>query len=165
MSTSDLYRVYRTRATHFAELRNGWGSAPVLWRHLVVRFLGREQHDYLRSGGNDSELWDLARDPRVPVSLRLAHAFCCDQAVCPVDRLKELAEACERVYEVTANSQGVNHWQSIAALLREHKPRARQIGVGLSCTSVCDPWSGWKPQNTQAVWDIFPYVERERAAA
>lgn len=164
MSSSDLYRVYRTKATHFAELRNGWGSAPVVWRHLVVRFLWRAPHDYLRS--DNDELWRLTKDPRVPLPLRLVHAFCCDQAVCPIDRLTDLADACDCVYQITLDRQTVNHWAAIAKLLREHKPLARQVGVGLSCTSVCDPWSGWKPENTQRAWDIFAYVESktERAA-
>src|ERR1700733_15232319 len=97
MSSSDLYRIYRTKATHYAEMRNGWGSAPAVWSYLAVKFLGREQHDYLRGDGNDSELWGLGRDSRVPRELRLAHAFCFDQAMCPIERLGELAEACEEV--------------------------------------------------------------------
>lgn len=162
MSTSDLYRVYRTKATHFAEFHNGWGSAPVVWSYLGVKFLGRERHDYMRS--NDTELWELARDPRVPVSLRLVHAFCCDQTICPNERLGDLADACEYVAEATFAPGRANHWQSIGQSLREHKPRARQLGVGLCCTSVCDPWSGWKPELTQEPWDIFEYVERRRKA-
>ena len=67
MSTSDLYLVYKTTATHFAEFRNGWGSAPILWGYLSETYLGRPW-----SMLDDSELWDLVDDTRVAPSLRLA---------------------------------------------------------------------------------------------
>lgn len=163
MSSSDLYRVYRTKTAHYAEMRNGWGTAPVVWSYLVVRFLGRARHDYLRE--NDQELWSLCRAERVPRELRLVHAFCCDQAICPLDRLADLATACEEVYRLTSAGPGVNHWATIANFLRGHCRKPKQLGLGLSCTSVSDPWIGWKPQRTQAPWDIFEYVDRKRDAA
>ena len=162
MSTSDLYRVYRTRATHVAEMQNGWGTGPVVWRHLVIRFLGRDPHDYLRD--NDQELYRLAFDPRVPRPLRLAQAFCADLAFCPFARLEEFADACRAVYDMTSNGRQVNHWATIASLLRGLRKQPRQLGVALSCTSICDPWLHWRPQRTGKPWDIFAYIEQRAAA-
>ena len=154
MSTSDLYRVYRTKASHIAEYRNGWGSAPLLWGYLNEKYLGGTRYGW--SGINNSPLWALSKDMRVPRSLRITHAFTFDQSVCPVDRVSELADALEEAGKICAHEQHVNHWASIAHDLRQTKLKARQIGFALSCTSVCDPWMSWRgdPQ----CWDTFAAI-------
>lgn len=156
MSSSDLYRLYRTKAVHYAEMRNGWGTAPVVWRHLSNRFLGKEMSPLM----DDPELWKLARDTRVPLPFRLVHAFCCDQAMCPIDRLTELADACLIVWQATDNGKMVNHWATVANFLRGHQRKPKQVGVALSCTSVSDPWISWKQGLSQEPWDIFEYCSQ-----
>lgn len=166
MSSSTLYRVYRTKATQYAEMRNGWGTAPVIWSYLCVKYLHRQPHEYLLP--NDTALWDLARSEVVPRELRLVHAFCCDQAMCPMDRLAELAEACEYAWRLTStDSARVNHWATVANFLRGIARKPKQIGVALNCTSVCDIWSSYgtpRAESQRAAWDIFPYVDQRRAA-
>jgi hypothetical protein len=152
MSTSHLYRIYRTKATQFAEYHNSHGSAPVVWGHLRERFLGQERFGFYQ---DDKPLWALARDPRVPLPLRLCHAFTFDLAFCPVEHIAGLADACERVAEITADARYVNHWAAIAADLKTHKAKVRQIGVGLGCTSVCDPWEQWRDEKS---FDMWAYV-------
>ena|ERR1700691_2864514 len=49
MSSSTLYRVYRTRARQYAEMRNGWGTAPVIWSYLCVHYLNRQPHGALEA--------------------------------------------------------------------------------------------------------------------
>lgn len=152
MSTSDLYRVYRTKATHIAEYRNGHGTAPLVWGYLNVFYLGGSRYGW-GIGRDLDPLWALSKDPRVPRSVRIAHAFTFDQAVCPMERITELADALDEAGKVCAYEQHVNHWSAIAADLRAHKAKARQIGIALSCTSVSDSWIDWKgdPQG----WSLF----------
>lgn len=152
MSSSSLYRVYRTKARYLAEYRNSHGTAPVIWGHLTERFLNKpfSMFDDLTS------LWGLARDTRVPRTLRIVHAFCCDDAFCPVDRISELADACEVTYVATLKAGYVNHWQSIADDLRTHKAKSRQIGISLGCTSVCDEWEYYKGSSG---FDMMSYID------
>lgn len=152
MSTSDLYRVYRTTASRVAEFRNGWGTAPLLWDHLSANFAGGRKWIF-----EAEYLWPLANDERVPNALRLAHAFTFDGAVCPINRTSEFADACDEVATTCAKDGYVNHWAAVAAELRKAKARARQIGWALSCTSVNDVWCTWK--GDPKPWDIFSVLE------
>lgn len=159
MSTSDLYRVYRTKATHYAEYRNGWGSAPPLWNYLCNTFLGSTNGWLCFDKEQSQRLWDLAIDERMPRLLRIAHAFCFDRGYCPTlqRRVKELAEACDEVARVTSKPEHVNHWAKIAADLRDARAKPKQVGWGISCTSVEDPWRDWKGRCEP--WDIFGLVD------
>lgn len=156
MSTSDLYRVYRTKTTHLAEFRNGWGTAPLLWEYLSERFIGAE-YRWCFDAGKDRRLWDLATDERVPRSLRLAHAFTFDRGICPLTRVGELADACDEVGATCAKEQHVNHWAAVAKVLREARAKPRQLGWALSCTSVNDVWMEWKGEPKP--WDIFSVLQ------
>lgn len=153
MSTSDIYRVYRTTARHVAEFRNGWGSAPILWGFLNQKYLGKDRYSMF---GDQKDLWALVRDDRVPRCLRIAHAFTFDRSVCPPDRIAELADACDETAKIVAYEQHVNHWADFATTLRAMKCKARQIGVGLSCTSVSDPWIDFK--GSDGLWNTFAAV-------
>jgi hypothetical protein len=159
MSTSDLYRLYRTKATHFAEFRNGWGSAPILWGHLCVTYLGREFHGWGGLTGNDQKpLWDLVHNKKVPECVRIAHAFTMDYSYCPVARIKDAADMFSHVGQIVVHENYVNHWPAFAESLRVHKAKSRQLGVALSCTSVSDPWCQWTPEKKP--WDIFEVLQR-----
>lgn len=143
MSTSDLYRVYRTKAVHMTEFRNGWGTAPLLWDYLAKQFIGPDFQWVCQREG-DRRLWDLYRDGRVPRSLRLVHAFTMDHIICPPDQVAEFADACDEVGRVCARDSHVNHWAAIATTMRQAKAKPRQLGYGLACTSVSDIWCGWR---------------------
>lgn len=158
MSTSDLYSVYKTKAKHIAEFGNGHGTAPAIWGYLCKKHLNMESYAWLTAG---SKLWDLSKDPRVSTHMRLVHAFTFNRALCPLDRLNELAEACEKVYTITYEDcpTHVNHWQSVANELRKIKPNKRSLGIGLSCTSIADHWLGWKGEEINKLWNIFEVLK------
>ncbi len=151
MSTSALHRVYRTTATEFKEFRNGHGSGPPVWGHILRVYLGRDEFSWFAS--DNEPLWGLVYDDKVPDYLRLCLAFTCDRAICPIDRLVEFAGHCRSTAIATHNPERVNHWDAIADAIENHKSKVRQLGVGLGCTSVCDPW--YEYDKTQEAWDIF----------
>lgn len=157
MSTSDLYRVYGTKATHIAEFRNGWGSAPVVWGYLCEKYLGGTRTSW---GINTplEKLWALSADERVPRCLRLTLGFTYDWAVCPPKKAGELADALEEAGKLCDRPGYVNHWQAIANELRNHKARARQVGIGISCTSVNDIWIDWKGKKKP--WNVFAVLKQ-----
>lgn len=160
MSTSDLYSVYKTKTKHLAEFPNGHGTAPVIWGYLCEKYLGQEKIAWLH-GHDNKKLWDLVWDNNVPKDFRIVHAFTFDHAVCPNDKIKDLAESCLSVYQKTIDPTQVNHWENIGNFLKSFKPISRSKGVGLSCTSVCDNWIGWgryvkiKGDNSWNIFSIF----------
>lgn len=154
MSTSDLYRINKTGARHVAEFRNGHGTAPLIWGYLNQQFLGREPNAWLF--GNNDALWKLSSDDRVPRDVRITHAWCMDGAICPPDRLEELRAACAATGKICGREQHVNHWQAISEAIAAYKPRRGERGLGISCTSVSDPWidfprSGYRGEP----WSLF----------
>lgn len=158
MSYSTIYRIFRTTATSYADFRNGWGTAPLLWDYLAKTFIGSRFtfFDYSR----DNLLWDLAKDSRVARDLRLAHAWTFDRALCPLGRAIEMANACDVVAVQCAKEDHVNHWAALAVALREAKAKPRQIGWGLNGTSVSDVWQEWAGRNDrQEPWSIFDLVD------
>ena len=155
MSTSALHRVYRTTATEFTDFRNGHGSGPPVWGHLLKVYLDRDEFSWCTL--ENEPLWELVNDNRVPDYLRLCLAFTCDRAICPTDKFQNFAEACRKTAIATHSPNRVNHWNAIADAVEGHTMRAKQIGVGLGCTSVYDAWYDYDA--TQEAWDIFSVLE------
>lgn len=156
MSTTNLYRLYKSTAREEAEWHNSWLSAPPLWDYLCRTFLLREPNWFL--GGDQSALWNLVSDARVPEPIRLAHAFTMDGAMCPKDRIASLATALNNAGGIISDKSGTpTHWPLIGrALTKLHQASdKRMVGVALSCTSVSDGWIDWSPKKREP-WDIFP---------
>ncbi len=157
MSTSDLYFVNKKSTRHIAEFRDGHGTAPVLWSVLCVEYLGWDEYDWsFGHEGKMRSLWELAFDPRVPFHLRLCHAFTFDRAVCPKDKLLELASACVETSDKIPPGK-INHWKAIADMLLKLRTPGQSIGVALSPTSVSDCWLDWKGQTK--IWLITDEVK------
>lgn len=157
MSSTVLYKVYKTKATADAEWHNSWLSAPLLWDYLCKRYISQDANWLF---GND-KLWALASDPRVPVDLRLAHAFTFDGAVCPPSKLRRLSTALTNAGAVvSAETDKPSHWPSIARRLSilAATPNKRLAGVALTSTTVSDNWIEWAPSQREP-WDIFGIVE------
>ena len=166
MSTSNLYSVYKTRTKELASFGNGWGTAPVLWDYLEKAYLNKRSGSWLCGDDKDkTELWNLATDSKVPVYLRLVHAFTFINVVCPYEKANEMAEHCRKAFNTIREDESrdmltdkdrslrVNHWERIANVLEIMKPNKRALGIGLSCTSVSDPWIGWKGGKVRSVFD------------
>jgi len=123
--------------------------------------LGKKHGDWLWAG---NELWSLADSIyslKVPRELRLVHAFSLDRAVCPINKIEDLANCCEKAYEVIFKKEPthINHWKRLADELRNIKPNKKSLGIGLSCSSVCDPWIDWNGNDMDRLWDIFSMVD------
>jgi hypothetical protein len=162
VSSSDIYGVFKTTATHRASFRNGHGTAPLIWGYLNTHFLGREYNGWLFA--DNGPLWKLVSDERVPLAIRITHAFCMDLAYCPASRIAELASACDETGRVCARDQHVNHWPAIAEYLSLYKPRTRELGVGISCTSVSDMWIDWRQTRDKGTpWNLFDALLAEAA--
>lgn len=145
MSSSTLYEVFKTTARPINKYRNGHGSAPPVWGYLGGEYLGWDGYMFSRDMG---PLWKLFYDQSVPSYLQFALGFTFDGALLDPSKLKQCADWSEMTYEALLHSKHwgpdkVNHWHAIAEDLRNYKCDKRALGVGIGCTSVCDPWESW----------------------
>jgi hypothetical protein len=155
MSYSAIYLVYRTSVKRVAEFSNAWGSAPPLWDYLWKTRID-SQSSWL-AHQEWEELWALVHDRSVPAEQRLCLAWCWDNGIVPLAKVHKMAQACDDVSDfLLANSKYKwNHWRSFGSTLRKCVKQSdkRILGIGLSCTSVADPWIVRRPYT--AVWDVF----------
>lgn len=160
MSYSTLYAIYKTKAAEVSEYRNGWGSGPIIWDYLSKEFLGLPGWSF----SNDSGLWGLAIDPKVPLGLRACLAITLDYAMVLAKDAKIMAEAIRQggfVMDKFAPDR-VNHFPRIAHDMSETKLDKRAIGFGLNCTSVSDTW-GQKKKYWGKPFDCYAYITKEAA--
>lgn len=148
MSRSTLYLVYDNTSEILHEYRNGWGTGPAIWD--TIGKLGGISFD-------SDDLWKLARNPTMPLHLRMCHAFTFDRAVCPAGRLNEMAEWLVMAH-ADMDQKRVSHFGTIAEHLREiakqNNPELR--GVALNCTSVSVVWTS--KMSIKDGWDCVEYV-------
>jgi len=157
MSTSNLYKLYRTKTTEISGFQNGWGTAPVVWGYLLEVYLKREANSWLFPTQDSQPLWNLVDNPKVPMPLRIVHAFCFNKTICPSDKILQLADACEKTYEITHlhKEDHINNWKLITQVLREKKIDKRCIGIALSCTSISDQWISTNGIQDIKTFDLF----------
>jgi hypothetical protein len=160
VSYSAIYEVYKTTANELNEYRNGHGTASVLWNLLGVKHLGLQPHGYMFGPALD-KLWKLARDPAVPMHLRICHAFTFDDAYVAHENLAILAKACDMTgSDLDAFSpDSVNHWHTLSEDLMRVKKKPKMLGVGLTCTSVSETWPQRIQANMANPWEIFAHGE------
>lgn len=162
MSTSDIYFVFTKSSRWHSTYENGYGSAMALWSTLMQLY-GINPPDIFSKEGAE-RLWELARNPTVPRHLRLAHAFTFDQAYCPVANLMEMADALDQTHAdiLRHGPYEWSHFANFASALRSisNKHDWRLVGAAVSCSSVTDAWSGWRPE-FRAAWNCFSYEDEK----
>ncbi|EPC3488057.1 hypothetical protein ACRZCU_000147 [Citrobacter freundii] len=148
------------------ELRNSFGSAPVIWDHMANRYLG---HGWMF---DNDKLWPLARRLDIPSHLRAVLAMTYDNMIVLRDDYARAAE-CIRQYldEYPVGENKVNHWPAIAELF-ESNPDCPAIG--LWCTSVCEnPFAGeWNEEADEydqpdwsKYWNVFEWLDAQGGAS
>ena len=167
MSSTALWEVYKTTAHVIAEYRNSHGSGPPIWAIMGTRYLGWDSP----YRWEDNNLWGLYKKQEIPLQWRFALLLTCDGALIPAKKeyLEQAAGWCELVgkeLEVDAiwGTSKVNHWAAIGKDIRNYKPKARVIGLGLGCTSVCDPWENWPKGEISEYFDLFEELNKSPLA-
>ena len=157
MSNSALCAIFKTKVSAVTEYRNGWGTGPMIWSHLRSKFLiGQPKRMW---GEDDTALWELGRDKSVPLCLRACHVITFDRAFTPVCDMPAMSALVAEGGAIlrAAYPGAVNHFPQIAKDMATLKLDPRSVGVGLCCTSVSDPWRGWRPSQGEP-WDCYEYL-------
>ena len=151
------------------ELRNGWGSGPVIWNDMAMKYLGLPAHQYMME---IDSLWPLANSLDIPYHHRAVLAMTYDRMYVKQEHYT-LAADCIRKYltDFPADDKYVNHWPRIAEIF-ESSPECPAIGLWL--TSVCEnPFLGeWDEENEDykqpdwsRYWSLFDDLEVSEGGA
>lgn len=142
------------------ELRNAWGSAPVIWDNIAQHYLGGSYWSCA------DRLWPLAKRQDIPFHHRAVLAMTYDRMYILREHYGRIAN-CIREYlrDFPVEENKVNHWPFLAELF-ESNPDCPAIG--LWCTSVCgNPFLGeWNEEKEEyeqpdwsGYWSLFEYLD------
>lgn len=137
------------------ELRNSWGSAPVVWDALSQRYLNKKPHTYLF---DNAALWDLWKHLAIPEEYRMVLMLTFDKAYVASANYPRMAAAISKfLADFELPPENVNHWPAIKSLF-ENSPEIP--GIGLYCTSVSEnmfygPWNEEKEDYDPPDWSTI----------
>lgn len=153
MSSTTVIAVWPgEKSEKIKELRNAWGSAPVIWEDMAARYLDGSYWSCI------DKLWPLAKREDIPFHLRAVLAMTYDNMIV-LRAHYPLAAQCIRQYlaDFPADENKVNHWPFLAELF-ESTPDSPAIG--LWGTSICEnpfdgQWDDDKEEYEQPDWSKF----------
>jgi hypothetical protein len=157
MSYTSVYAVYKTKASCLCELRNGHGSGPAIWDYIALKLTGKRLPI-----GNVDWFWKLWKDERLSENEKAVLISTYDWAVVEIEHLERFSIACEEIHNkiIDETDWTWNHFKDIGeqakALNKKHDYRC--IGLGIGCTSVCDPWEGHNFKKDES-WGIYSYID------
>lgn len=113
------------------ELKNSHGTAPVIWNLLGQRYIAPDFSFFWEK--TIQKLWDLWKDPAIPLPYRAVLMFTFDRAYVSRKNFSRLAGDIDRfLTDFPEDPRMVNHWPRIAEILRASEAPA----IGLYCTST-----------------------------
>lgn len=150
----------------FEELRNGYGSAPVIWNDMSVRYLGCEEYECMHSRKIDL-LWPLYKHLGIPLHQRAVLTMTYDRALVFKRDYVRAAEDIRAYMKDFPNTKGgVHHWSRIAEIF-ESNPDVPAIGFQM--TSVSDDlfvgdWDEereeYGPPDWARFWNIYERLDQ-----
>lgn len=157
------------RSEESEELNNAWGSGPVIWNDMAMRYLHLPAHAYT---SKIDGLWPLPMRTDIPFHHRAVLAMTYDRMYVVRENYARAAD-CIRQYlkDFPADDRYVNHWPRIAEVF-ESNPECPAIGLWL--TSVCEnPFRGeWNEDQDEydqpdwsKYWNVFDWLDDKGGAA
>ncbi|HHP4838299.1 TPA: hypothetical protein ACSBZ9_002357 [Acinetobacter baumannii] len=153
MSETTVLAIYpNEKVEELFELKNAWGSAPVIWTAMAQKYLNASFTYHIH--GN--ELWDLWKDKAIPLAHRAVHVMTFDRAyIVKQDFQRAVQDIRTFLNDFPQPSNHVNHWFAIADYL-ETNPDIPAVGFHM--TSVSDSpfqgeWNEEKEEHEPPNWD------------
>ena len=146
MSTSDLYLIFKTKVSHLSTYQNGWGSAPALWEYFSQKYF--KQPFSFTDTQLQNNVWNLVDNPSIPYGERLCMFLTLDKSIITKSKWEETGSAAIDIHKkiIKETHWTWSHWESIGQnliLLSKSKTDHRLVGIGLSCTSINDPFDSY----------------------
>lgn len=135
MSYSTVYGISPgtdVRPVEILELRNSWGSAPVVWSALCTKLFGAERHGWYTWL---DKLWARWQDLSLPEHYRAVLMMTYDAAyVERKDYPRAAADIRRFLIDFPVPEDCANHWPTIAGL---YESEPDYPGIHIHQTSVC----------------------------
>lgn len=140
MSYSAAYLIQARGLKHLAEFRNSWGFGPFVWSPVAEKYLGGSGGSWL---SEDSKLWPLWKDMRLPRAWRASLLVTYDYAIIEKERFTEIGGYLRQFVTDVGLRERACHLLSIADLLDKHA-KARSRGMCFYGNSIGDDlWHPW----------------------
>ena len=164
MSQTTIVAVWPNEKSECVEkLRNAWGSAPVVWNDMAVRYLDCRDNGYWSC---QDKLWPLYKRNDIPLHHRAVLTMTYDNCYVKQEHYAKAAELI-RMYlaDFPPDPQHVHHWSRIAEIF-ESNPAYPAIGFWM--TSVCEnPFDGewnddveeYEQPDWSKYWSVFDILE------
>lgn len=168
MSYSTVLAVFPgDRVEDIEELRNGHGTAYVLWDALVKKYIPNDAIYWLGDDGIVSKLWGLYGRQDIVTPIRAVHGLTFDRAYVRAEHFARMADdIAEAMRLLPMDAESVNHWPRLEAIFR-NPPDVPAIG--LHVTSVSDnPFHGdWNEEKEdydsidwKTAFEVYDELER-----
>lgn len=144
MSYTTIYNVNPgVSAEPMFELRNAWGSAPLIWGTIQERVLHKDRYSWGLGAGIDAvcKPW---HDTTLPEFVRAVLGMTFDRVYIERQHYKRAAKDIRSFLEWATQPAGhVNHWPTIADKLDELADDESVAAIGFQHTSVSESlWNG-----------------------
>jgi hypothetical protein len=160
MSYTTIYKVTpNVSAADFQELRNAWGSAPLVWGGITEKVLHRDRHTW--GLGDQRALWNQWENDALPDYVRAVLGMTFDRVYIERQHFRRAAADIRKFLEwAPAPGEHVNHRPTIAALMEEHADDEAFPALGFNHTSVSEslfqgPWDEEKEEYGPIDWTQF----------
>lgn len=136
------------------ELRNAWGSAPVVWETLYEEYI----HDGFNWLTDLDKLWPLWKELSIPEAHRAVLMMTFDGAYVVKKDYKRASKDIEIfLKDFPQNPEHINHWPSIGVMFYNDLDIP---AIGFWHTSVSNnpfngPWNDEKEERDPPDWDKF----------
>lgn len=130
-STSVIAILPGNKLEEIAELRNSWGSAPVIWEAMGKKFFHEESPFLTRN----EKFWDLYKDATISKRVRAVLLMTYDRFYVAKKDFLRMAKDIAFFIKYMDLGEGTNHLPVIAQIFRGNP---HVLGIGFWWTSVSD---------------------------
>ena len=157
MSYTTVLAIYpNEKIEELFELRNSWGSAPVVWDSMAQKYL--EVSSFMMATFKDEgkALWALCSNKSIPAHHRTVHTMTMDRAyIEKKDFARAATDIRKFLNDFKIDHQRVNHWYEIATFLESG---IEYPAIGFHMTSVSEnpflgSWNEDKGEYDPTNWD------------
>jgi hypothetical protein len=148
------------------ELRNSWGSAPVVWEAMARTYLGTRFWHSNEVSGTDGKLWNLWKRESIPAQHRAVLALTFDNVLVTKEHYaRAAADIRAFLADFQQSPEKVNHWPRIAELFESNPDYP---ALAFHWTSVTEdplrgPWNEeaeeYGPTDWTKPWDMYKELD------
>jgi hypothetical protein len=164
MSSTTIHAVWPgEKVEDLEELSNSWGSSPLVWDAMAMRYLGMKEYESIL---RLDDLWPIYERPDMPAHHRSVLLMTYDRAMVLRENYKRAAADIRAwLVDFPVRDSRANHWPRIAEIF-DSAPDC--LAIGFRMTSVCESlfWGEWNeeredydPPDWSQFWSVYKMAD------